>query len=1053
MPSLTLPQTSTMSEPVVNVYDPPSAPKKEPPRNFWRKTVQRLRPGFILDHLLVKSAKVVLPTFTHVWATVFLTVIPRTSVWIGTSPYLMLILAFICMCGGFSVSINIWQALICFTAMLVGWLFTVVAMAILTHIRGWKTLAELSAELVAEGTCTVDGLEDCVTTQIYSGRYLDARCLVIYSVALVLGITVLGMFLTVHKMARTPYVTGAISIVINTCLSVFIPVFDPTLIGLAVLRPAGVSFAIKIVCLMLIFPFSSSFKYFDAGAEVLSLLQNMAGKHRSFYKSMQPSHDGFENYKGISRDVQKTRGKFAACHVFLQSTRVELSYGRFKAQDAYEFDDRVRSLLTTFSGFQYYYELLQERKDMVLNIVTPRFRHGSLLTPTAGNKLYTAFSQTYDEVGRFEKSEYDHAFSKKYREAHSVTLADLDMIAGVVRQAHEDYLDVICSTIEVAHDWLAAANHYRLYSIFSRNRHALEQEKQHKRVLNAKKALLQIVERYDKAENAVSVEMLKGIEGRELVLSLISQTSTFLFMCAQVATLLERLFDLYLRLDAEQPRPQFVWCFGRIPRKGAGDGQDVEDQMDDLRDTIKAQRNPDALPPRTILQIAAFLVFRAYKLACDKGIWYHLHCAMLINFCTFPFYFHHSAPFFYSRKIVWFPVVAAVSTTQSSADSLYTFIAKIYYTFVGALAGVVGWYVSTGLGNGNYYGYTAVCGFIYFFAACYRHFSMHAFPIPGIMLLVTPVLVLGTSWVDAQYNVLEVGWGWEVGVVRFVSVIAGLLVVFTMTFFPNIRSSKAALRKRLAIALEQINVTQVEVCNFAIKRLLNPTVHIKLQDDRLASEVRAHLAQLLMIRGAMALIKYETAVTGPWPTEKYERLHQLIVSITQLQFLLYSLIDQVEDPESWIPHMASRAAWNREFLSDVLLMTYMASEALRLRTPLPEITVATLLLKHLDVVSDTWGMNGLSFNERIFRPKEETLSSDDEQLPTIAEKNSFENPFLTRRNLRTLDFEKLLSHDGRLNVVALLISHLIYKQIDQAIFMVKGLVGEKYEFDSQLFEL
>ena len=81
------------------------------------------------------------------------------------------------------------------------------------------------------------------------------------------------------------------------------------------------------------------------------------------------------------------------------------------------------------------------------------------------------------------------------------------------------------------------------------------------------------------------------------------------------------------------------------------------------------------------------------------------------------------------------------------------------------------------------------------------------------------------------------------------------------------------------------------------------------------------------------------------------------------------------------------------------------------------------------------GTQGVSLNERMY-----------------AERRARELLQIRRRVLQKLDFENLLSHDGRLNVVALLITHMIYKQIDQAVLVIKGLVGEKYNFDTRLFE-
>ncbi|GEQ68180.1 hypothetical protein JCM33374_g1847 [Metschnikowia sp. JCM 33374] len=1005
---------------------------------FWRKVVSWIRPGYLIDHLDYPSLRQVLPTFLQVWVTVVLSVVPRTSAWIGNATYLMQILGFICPVGGFSVCINVILAISCFSAMVIGWLFTVVALAIATAIRGWPTDQDIVDELIREGKCTQENASSCMVGQFFTGRYLDARATVVFAISLVLGITCFGIFSRIHKMARLVFVTGCISIIINTCYSVFFPIFIPLEVGLSIIKPAGIAFALKIILACSIFPFTSNFKYFDVASRILATLIDVSSRNESFFSTMKPSEDSFANYQGLMKDIQDTRVKLSAIDVFLASSRYEVSYGRFTSRDAHEFSSRIKALLNTYSGYEYFYVSMQERKEILKEVFYPKTRRGSLSnTNNSGqSKLFAAFSHTYREVGKFEDSKVQQLFKKKYLDDTKrdlTTLKDLDIVTDHIKDAHACYLGQMSDALKVARDWLADANEFRIYRVFNSKQWAEKQKQRHAEVVAARKNLKDFMKVHQEAQNELSVKMLEGMEGHEQILSLISQTSLFLFLSKQVAFQLLALFDFFLKIDEKRPKPVVNW-----PWNETEDPNTVDDQVggENPLNPKAHPRDPDSLTPQTPLQLLMWGISKIYSTLLKENYSYWVHCAILVNFCAFPFYFKHSAHFFYSWKLTWFPVMCAVSTSQYSADSVYMFSTKVVYTFIGAVVGMVAWYISTGSGNGNYYGYSVVCAVVYFCASFYRHFSIHALPVAGIMVCITPTLVLGTSWVDSQYHLSDVGVGWRVAAVRCVSVIAGLSVAFSTTFFPRVRSSKAAFRKKLASTIESLNGIQNQVCNFALQRYDDPDVHIRIIDDKLSNEIRALLLKLAGIKGTMKSIQYETPLTGDWPIEKYEKLHKLIVSITQLYFLHYRLLDQVNDTDAWIPHMVNRAAWNQqEFLSSLVSLTYMASESLRLKIEMPEITTATLSIKHLEVLSEMWGTQGVSLNERVYTKRKDSQSSQ-----------------IRRRALQKLDFENLLSPDGRLNVVALLITHMIYKQIDEAVLVVKGLVGEKYNYDMRLFE-
>lgn len=55
--------------------------------------------------------------------------------------------------------------------------------------------------------------------------------------------------------------------------------------------------------------------------------------------------------------------------------------------------------------------------------------------------------------------------------------------------------------------------------------------------------------------------------------------------------------------------------------------------------------------------------------------------------------------------------------------------------------------------------------------------------------------------------------------------------------------------------------------------------------------------------------------------------------------------------------------------------------------------------------------------------------------------------------LKAPDYARLLSRDGQLEIVCLLLSHMVYERADDVLLVVKGLVGEKFPYNMNLFDI
>jgi hypothetical protein len=119
-----------------------------------------------------------------------------------------------------------------------------------------------------------------------------------------------------------------------------------------------------------------------------------------------------------------------------------------------------------------------------------------------------------------------------------------------------------------------------------------------------------------------------------------------------------------------------------------------------------------------------------------------------------------------------------------AGETLFGFVARVVGTFIGALIGLVCWYISAGSGTGNPYGLAAIVTVIFAVMVPYRLHSSNF--IVAVTVTTTATLVVGYSYIDAKLNPpLNPGYGWNVAWKRFVVSSIGLLAAFLVGSLPH----------------------------------------------------------------------------------------------------------------------------------------------------------------------------------------------------------------------------------------------------------------------------
>lgn len=1044
---------------------------KERTTTWYRTIWQTIRPGYIIDHLDYASFQIAFRTIFVLWVTIFFVDVDKTRAWLGQAPYLMQIMALITASGGRPVVLSQITAVLSIGTLLYGWTYFIVANAITTRMRGNMSETEAVEQLMAKGYCTnVTGaeLKQCITNTIFSGVFLETRCTVVFIFALLIGLTSLYMFRRQSLLFIAPTIIGVITISITCAFGVHFPFFAAETLGFTVLKPSGLVFCLDLLCSATIFPYTASYAFFKGITGNMRQVKKIADEHIEFLATVRPSSVDFEKQQELRERTTGVQGKLGPLNLLATVTSFEFAYGRLDSGDAGEVRSMMKNLVSSLAGFENFYGSIHDRKLVILDDIRPlnSIRRATTVNfekKKSRSKLFQKLHKVYKPVGLYENrrrmeflhsSVFDGAASTD--ELDNLTLGDLDYLMELVNRRFSSSLMAASRLIEALVQWLDAANHYRTYSIFNRKKHEQRRVEAHEALLSAHNGLRREL---DEINNTKWVELLQwraeqGLDSSRMphVLELVGAGALFGFSTSVYGESILRMSKVFLSLDQHVPKPRFIAPWTKTHRNrarlsratiatstGANTaGAEQEPNPADFAafaPYVETQtRDPDSLPPRNIGHLIGKRFVKFYGMLLNKHLLFSIRSAILTVVAAIPIFCRPTARWYYENRLVWVMIMTGISTSEFTGDTFYAFASKIVYTFFGCVVGMVAWYISTGNGDGNHYGFAATFLVLAVYLAYYRHFSVHSTPMPSIVYTIAVCLVLGTSWVDKQTTVLSsLGAGFHVAWVRFVTVIVGLTLGFIASVFPRPQTGKHAIRMILSQTLRLIGNLHCDLGKFALKRMDDPSVHMLTRDDVLLHRIRAVLEKLVSIQPMLRSLRFEPDMTGPWPKQKYLRLIRLETDLTRLHLALYVIFNRLQDPQMWVDTMLLKFGWqSEELLAELFSVFHMASGSLALKFALPKVTVAQTTARHMEIL-----------NEATIGGQSSFLVSSRPGSPMASRANSFIED-------SRLELEELFTPDGQLCLVGLMLVHMIYERVDEVMLVVKGLVGEEYDVDDRL---
>ncbi|OCB89516.1 hypothetical protein A7U60_g3311 [Sanghuangporus baumii] len=445
------------------------------------------------------------------------------------------------------------------------------------------------------------------------------------------------------------------------------------------------------------------------------------------------------------------------------------------------------------------------------------------------------------------------------------------------------------------------------------------------------------------------------------------------------------------------------------------------------------RRDPDALPPTNAIEAIGTLIYASVN-ALGRGNAVFGFKAGVLSGASKELFTVESAELPTELGRVCLRVIGQLTLSRFRGDTVRGYCSREVATFCGGIIGIVMWYASTGLGNGNSYGLAAVCAVAYPFLFFIRLYYPAA-PMALTIFLVTIGLVVGYSWQDAKMPNLSnaggfavlYGLGVEVAWKRFILVTIGVTVAFIFSYFPPSTTLRRYLRTTYATTTQQLGQAYCDVVS-------NVTVRGGPETEAIVKELIASRLKLRRSKVLMANVVYEFSFRGKWPKERYEGICEIQLEIAYLLSHLRSATEHLEP--SWARAFLKRTSFlEPEFQGDVLAVINMISTSLRTGTPLPQVTPCPLLDRF---VAPKMGFHFLNGEDSASPDTNNEGGDTGEESDVYGEESEYAG--LPRRlTAKTLEDEQYLYFS-----VGVATAFGIVTRLDRLMVATKELVGEQF---------
>lgn len=370
----------------------------------------------------------------------------------------------------------------------------------------------------------------------------------------------------------------------------------------------------------------------------------------------------------------------------------------------------------------------------------------------------------------------------------------------------------------------------------------------------------------------------------------------------------------------------------------------------------KAPKDADALAPTSSLHHIGRTLSAVFDFVWSPTGVYALKFSIVSFALWLPSVIPSSAGFVYLHRGLWALIMGQTGLAVLGGEFIFSLLSRVLGTGVGIVLGMLLWYISTGLGNGNPYGMAATCAVAFIPMMFMRVYAPPAVLVFSIMFNVTAVLVVGYSWIDSHLTVLaNSGIGYDVAWRRGLLVLIGVAAAFIVTIFPRPASTRAMVRETFARNTTEIarlysivieawivvrendgqSKSKVVVTD---KRADEGSNDLSKSTTELLADFRnrfvASQGTLAYLDQQIKMASLDFPIRGRWPKERYEELlavqARMLESLSQLSSAITGL------DEVWrLKTLQYTAILDPRIISEISMTLALVGQALKTGTPLP----------------------------------------------------------------------------------------------------------------------
>ncbi|KAJ5496497.1 Brefeldin A sensitivity protein [Penicillium fimorum] len=315
-----------------------------------------------------------------------------------------------------------------------------------------------------------------------------------------------------------------------------------------------------------------------------------------------------------------------------------------------------------------------------------------------------------------------------------------------------------------------------------------------------------------------------------------------------------------------------------------------------LGEAYKLRKDPEHLPPTTRFERIgdSIRVIPWFLRSFESTYGFRVACAtMTVAIICF---LHQTQVFFTAQRLVWAMIMINMSMSPTSGQSIFSFVLRIFGTFLAMVACLLMWYIPGQRTPG-----ILVFLFIFVSIASYIPIKLFRFRAVGIISIVTTSMIIGY-----ELQVRRVGQAiatsngqvyypiYLLAPYRLAVVAGGIAIAFIWTFFPYPISEHSVLRQSLGASLYLLANYYSIIHETISGRIRGDEGHYLLKRTSAGRKLeksrhKVFSKQMLMLAGLRTysgFLRWEVPVGGRFPKKKYDSIIICVENIVNYLSLL-----------------------------------------------------------------------------------------------------------------------------------------------------------------------